>query len=149
MTHLFDIDDTIPFSKKHPNQSIREILATDSGYLRSLFEKNEQLVFSDSCFNMICKITNGQVSIPTLFMGSKVYGVPYLYDWNKNPKLLEENKRRINIKESEKWNCQQQTTPSFHEDEYAGTYAHDVAGFSDEEIDDIFDGEPDAYWNID
>ena len=35
------------------------------------------------------------------------------------------------------------------EDEYAGTYAHDVAGFSDEDIDTIFDGEPDAYWNID
>ena len=37
----------------------------------------------------------------------------------------------------------------YDEDEYAGTYAHDVAGFSDEEIDNIFDGEPDAYWNID
>ncbi len=33
--------------------------------------------------------------------------------------------------------------------EYAGTYVHDVAGFSDDEIDDIFDGDPDAYWNID
>lgn len=36
-----------------------------------------------------------------------------------------------------------------HYEEYAGTYAQDVAGFSDEDIDDIFDGEPDAYWNID
>lgn len=35
------------------------------------------------------------------------------------------------------------------EDEYAGTYAHDVAGFTDEEIDTIFDGEPETYWNID
>lgn len=32
---------------------------------------------------------------------------------------------------------------------YAGTYAQDVAGYSDDEIDTIFDGEPDAYWNID
>lgn len=36
-----------------------------------------------------------------------------------------------------------------HYEEYAGTYAQDVAGFSDKDIDDIFDGEPDAYWNID
>lgn len=36
-----------------------------------------------------------------------------------------------------------------HYEVYAGTYAQDVAGFSDEEIDEIFDGEPDAYWNID
>lgn len=33
--------------------------------------------------------------------------------------------------------------------EYAGYYAQDVMGYSDEEIDDIFDGDPDAYWNID
>lgn len=36
-----------------------------------------------------------------------------------------------------------------HYDEYSGTYAQDVAGFSDEEIGAAFDGEPDAYWNID
>lgn len=32
---------------------------------------------------------------------------------------------------------------------YAGTYAQDVMGYSDDDIDTIFDGEPDAYWNID
>lgn len=36
-----------------------------------------------------------------------------------------------------------------HYEEYAGTYAQDVMGFSDEQIDDAFDGDPDAYWNID
>lgn len=36
-----------------------------------------------------------------------------------------------------------------HYGEYAGTYAQDVAGFSDDVINDAFDGEPDAYWNID
>lgn len=35
-----------------------------------------------------------------------------------------------------------------YEDEYAGTYAHDVAGFSDEDIDTIFDGEPDACFYV-
>lgn len=38
---------------------------------------------------------------------------------------------------------------SKHYSEFSGTYAQDVAGFSDEEIWDLFDGEPDAYWNID
>ena len=32
---------------------------------------------------------------------------------------------------------------------YAGTYAQDVEGYSDDVIDDAFDGDPDAYWNID
>lgn len=34
-------------------------------------------------------------------------------------------------------------------DEYSGSYAQDVMGFSDETICDAFDGDPDAYWNID
>ncbi|MBD5331288.1 MAG: hypothetical protein HDS00_05235 [Bacteroides sp.] len=34
-------------------------------------------------------------------------------------------------------------------DLYAGSYAQDIMDYSDEDIDDIFDGEPDAYWNID
>lgn len=32
---------------------------------------------------------------------------------------------------------------------YAGTYAQDEMGYSDEDIDTIFDGDPSAYWNID
>lgn len=32
---------------------------------------------------------------------------------------------------------------------YNGTYAQDVAGYSDDEIDTIFEGDPSAYWNID
>lgn len=35
------------------------------------------------------------------------------------------------------------------ESEYAGTYAHDVEGYNDDDIDTIFDGDPDAYCNID
>ena len=36
-----------------------------------------------------------------------------------------------------------------HYEQYRGYYAQDVAGYSDEDINDIFDGCPEAYWNID
>lgn len=36
-----------------------------------------------------------------------------------------------------------------HFGEYAGTYAQDEMGYSDEFINDVLCGEPDAYWNID
>lgn len=36
-----------------------------------------------------------------------------------------------------------------HYGEYDGSYAQDVMGYSDDVIDDAFDGDPDAYWNID
>ena len=32
---------------------------------------------------------------------------------------------------------------------YNGSYAQDVEGWSDQDIDDVFDGDPDDYWNID
>ena len=35
------------------------------------------------------------------------------------------------------------------ESEFVGTYVHDVEGWSDDDIYDVLDGEPDAYWNID
>lgn len=34
-------------------------------------------------------------------------------------------------------------------DEYGGTYAQDVMGWSDQDIDDVLEGDPEAYWNID
>lgn len=36
-----------------------------------------------------------------------------------------------------------------HFGKYAGSYAQDVEGYSDDVIDDAFDGDPEAYWNID
>lgn len=36
-----------------------------------------------------------------------------------------------------------------HFGKYVGSYAQDVMGYSDEAIDDAFEGDPDAYWNID
>lgn len=32
---------------------------------------------------------------------------------------------------------------------YAGSWAQDVEGYSDDDIDTVFDGDPSAYWNID
>lgn len=32
---------------------------------------------------------------------------------------------------------------------YAGSYAQEEMGYSDDDIDTIFDGDPSAYWNID
>lgn len=34
-------------------------------------------------------------------------------------------------------------------EEFSGSYAQDVMGYSDEDINDAFDGDPDCYWNID
>lgn len=38
---------------------------------------------------------------------------------------------------------------SHHYGRYSGSYVQDEMGYSDEDIDTIFDGDPTAYWNID
>lgn len=63
----------------------------------------------------------------------------FLHDLN--PELPRHGKYRILREEPEPYGK--------HYGEYAGTYAQDVAGYSDDVINDAFDGEPDAYWNID
>ena len=37
----------------------------------------------------------------------------------------------------------------YTESEFEGTYVHDVEGWSDDDIYDALDGDPEAYWNID
>ena len=37
----------------------------------------------------------------------------------------------------------------YRHDDFEGTYAHDVAGYDDDTIYDAFEGDSDAYWNID
>ena len=32
---------------------------------------------------------------------------------------------------------------------YNGSYAQDELGWSDQEIEEVFDGDPELYWNID
>ena len=46
-------------------------------------------------------------------------------------------------------NSDEEDSYGSHFGEYAGSYAQDVAGYSDDVINDAFEGDSDAYWNID
>lgn len=63
-----------------------------------------------------------------------------LYNWGENDD--------INDEDYEAWNdYSYNEEPTY--DRYNGSWAQDEMGYSDDDIDTIFDGEPDAYWNID
>lgn len=53
----------------------------------------------------------------------------------------------------DEYNEEEPNFPDYEEERhfgrYSGSYAQDDMGYSDEEIDTIFDGDPLAYWNID
>lgn len=46
-------------------------------------------------------------------------------------------------------NCDSRDNYGTHYGEFSGSYAQDVMGYSDDVINDAFEGDPDAYWNID
>lgn len=58
---ILNIDDIIPICKRadHKNQTIRQIIRYDSGYLKDLFRKDERVVFSKSCFADLKRLTKG------------------------------------------------------------------------------------------
>lgn len=73
-------------------------------------------------------------------------------------KISEEGDNKLSEK-YEKWESEQKDYNDDNSDydfrerhtykNYYGSYAQDVGGWSDQDIDDVFDGDPDAYWNID
>jgi broad specificity phosphatase PhoE len=71
--------------------------------------------------------------------------------------ITEEGKQKLADKYSTWENEQQQDDNDDYDDydrresygQYAGSYAQDVEGLSDDFINDVLDGDPDAYWNID
>lgn len=64
-------------------------------------------------------------------------------------KMLEKNGWVDCIDEFDDVEQSRMTKKNLYFEGYSGTWAHDVEGYSDDDIDAIFDGEPDAYWNID
>ena len=88
----FEIDDIIPFSKRHEGETIRQIVRYDSGYLKDLFLKDRRVSFSATCFDEICKLTKGhtdnwespQEKTGNVFSQLKPYATPYLYDFSEH-----------------------------------------------------------------
>ena len=89
---ISDLDDIIPFSKRHKGETIRQIIRYDSGYLKDLFLNDSRLCFTEECFAEICRLTKGhsdnwenpspQKETTSIFSKLKPYATPYLYDFN-------------------------------------------------------------------
>lgn len=59
---------------------------------------------------------------------------------------LQEEQEEAEEEHSEQQDCYEEERTY---NNYNGSYAQDVEGWSDQDIDIVFDGDPDAYWNID
>ena len=102
---IFEIDDIIPFSNRHKNETIRQIIRYDSGYLKDLMIKDCRVILSSNCFEEIKRLTKGHIdnwetpenyNNRVVFNTLKHYKMPYLYDFNDN-ELEKLVKERLNL----------------------------------------------------
>ena len=56
---IYELDDIILCSKRHSNETIRQIIRYDSGYLKDLMLKNDEVIFSEKCFEELKRLTKG------------------------------------------------------------------------------------------
>ena len=115
---------------KYENLSISDVIEIDPSYIKWSMMNVEDFILDDNAIDEI-KLLYPDFIISAEFekkRQEKISKVLYDFYDDEEPDIYE-------------------IEASY--ERYSGTYAQDVAGLSDEDIDDILDGEPDAYWNID
>lgn len=104
------------------------------------------------CQNRTCNITISDTEV--IEIASKAFGYIkdlFVNDAHPHSDLLELFKDMKPFDVPSNFRYERRYTNNYIEynGDYSGTYVHDVMGYTNDEIDTIFDGEPDAYWNID
>lgn len=80
--------------------------------------------------------------------GGNLYQALYEKTRDNNWLLSEKNEQLIKISKKNYESSNDYEDKKTFEN-YRGSYAQDIEGYSDQDIDDIFEGDPDMYWNID
>ena len=127
----YHLNTTMSFGK-HNGQSIQQIIDQDPQYLNWCIINLDHFMLENELYENL-KTAN---SIKIQKEAKKIQDKKY-------QSYLEE----LNKADEEDWNDNYGRSSTY--ENYNGSYAQDVEGYSDQDIDDIFDGDPDAYWNID
>ena len=114
--------------KRHPERYAKWGIINDRGEEVLPVEYDEIWAFAGKNRNSTKVVKNGQTAD--------------FFFHELNPLLLPPKKRHYSRGNYSHYE-------SRHYEEYAGSYAQDVMGYSDEDINDAFEGDSDAYWNID
>lgn len=145
MNEKYFIDDvTFVFSfGKHKGETLFTVITQDESYLYWCVNNIKEITFTRDVLEQIEKL------FPEFYITEKFYAhLEENQDWGEDDYYYEDYELRDqygNYFDSYNHGYMEEETY----DRYNGTYAQDVAGYSDDEIDTIFEGDPSAYWNID
>lgn len=129
--YFSDIGDTFGFGK-HRNQLLCDVMADDPTYLIW-------------CVN---NIDNFGISLQTLEQIKLLFpNFPITDTVMQHVGMDYEFQDTSDYVDDSDWQEWEEEPASY--ERYGGSYAQDEMGYSDDDIDTIFDGDPSAYWNID
>lgn len=119
--------------------TLSDVIDTGSGYETWALHTIKRFLLEDSVMEEIRQIYPNQFCSPT-FEQKRQWNLEHWSDGDKD-----------DCPEDDYDDCEpcgwEEDEPTY--DCYRGTWAQDEMGYSDDDIDTIFDGDPDAYWNID
>ena len=127
MYMFYSIGDVFQFGK-HKGSSLSDVLEEDYTYLYW-------------CVNEIPEFTMSWNVLDEIKQLFPDFIIPY----NFFNHIWEE----YNEYSDESDGCEEDVYEEKSYEKYSGTWAQEVEGYSDDDIDIIFDGDPSAYWNID
>lgn len=139
MTYIEHLDDKFDFGK-FTGCAFAEVVEYNPEYILWVVENvsGTMCVFCDSVIE----------ELRLLFPRFKIYPS---FEAMRNKRIAE-----FEDMEDEYYEDEEFADQGFYDDyephtygRYAGSYAQDEMGYSDDDIDTIFEGDPDAYWNID
>ena len=129
--YFSDIGDTFGFGK-HRNQLLCDVIADDPTYLIWCLNNIYNFGMSELALGQI-KLLFPNFPITDTVMQH----IGEEYEFQDISNYVEDSDRQEDYAEFMTY------------ERYVGSYAQDEMGYSDDDIDTIFDGDPSAYWNID
>lgn len=137
--HIYYLDQIILFGK-YKNMLFEDIIEQNPSYIDWMVEHFSDFIVAQEVRKDIedmfpsFKIPSNMKFLPREEMG--------FYDFDN---YIEDDEITDNDYQYEQY--EQYEHPTY--ERYNGSYAQDEMGYSDDDIDTIFDGDPSAYWNID
>ena len=140
MYHFTTIDDIFQFGK-HKGLPLSAVILTDPDYIYWCLDNIRDFRLTVSAIGQIREVFP-QFVISNSFIGHIVRNNTDNDRYNDRYKKMEYD----DYDDDYDWYDNYDNHCNYGR--YAGSYAQDVLGYSDDDIDTIFDGDPSAVWNI-
>lgn len=136
---FYSLDDTFNFGR-YKDLSLADVLDINPSYVNWCIKHCTGVVF-----RLYDEVIKQIVVAYPLFKMDGLFESRRIYNLNRQSYYDSINFDDVDYSEFE-YNDDWYDTPTF--DRYNGFWAQSVEGYSDNDIDTIFDGDPSAYWNI-